>query len=193
MSSLRFLSIVPFLAKSAIKFASIIACKVFYPNSVWLQTWNPYVVWKYAFFQKILNVNGARLIDWPVHFTSMVSGNVRVGTMCSPGFMPGAYINGMNGVELGDNVFIGPGVKIISANHDHENYAKHELFGEIKLKIGSNTWIGANVVILPKASIGDNCIIGAGAVVTKSIPSNSIAAGNPARVLSGKRDYQACK
>ena len=52
-----------------------------------------------------------------------------------------------------------------------------------KVTVGKNCWIGQNVCILPGVNIGDNVIIGAGAVVTKDIPSNSIAAGNPAKVL----------
>ena len=49
--------------------------------------------------------------------------------------------------------------------------------------IGNNVWIGANCCILPNVHIGDNCVIGAGSVVTKDIPSNSVAAGNPAKVI----------
>ena len=50
------------------------------------------------------------------------------------------------------------------------------------MKIGRNCWIGANVTILPGVTIGDGCVIGAGSVVTRSIPGNSFAAGNPCRV-----------
>jgi len=173
--------------KHVVKSSSIAACKIFYPKCQWLLSWNPYIVWKYAFFQKLLNINGARHIAWPVHFTSTVSGSISLGSMCAPGLMPGAYINGMNGIEFGENVFIGPAVKIISANHNQSDYRKHDINPNLKIRIGSNTWIGANVVILPKAIIGENCIIGAGSVVTKEIPSNSIAAGNPARVISQKK------
>jgi len=49
--------------------------------------------------------------------------------------------------------------------------------------IGNNVWIGGNVTILPGVTIGDNCTIGAGSVVTRDIPDNSVAAGNPARVI----------
>ena len=52
------------------------------------------------------------------------------------------------------------------------------------VSIGHNVWIGGNVTILPGVTIGDNCTIGAGSVVTHNIPANSIAVGNPARVIS---------
>lgn len=52
-----------------------------------------------------------------------------------------------------------------------------------KITIGDNVWIGGSCVVLPGVTIGSNCVIGAGSVVTKDIPDNSIAAGNPCRVL----------
>ena len=55
--------------------------------------------------------------------------------------------------------------------------------------IGNNVHIGNNTIILPNVRIGDNCIIGAGAVVTKSIPDNSVAAGNPAKVIRTVKDF----
>ena len=82
---------------------------------------------------------------------------------------------------------IAPGVKIISANHDQSDYYK--LIKSRPIAIGSNVWIGANAVILPGITIGDNVIIGAGSIVTKSIPANSIAVGNPCRVIKSKSEY----
>lgn len=57
------------------------------------------------------------------------------------------------------------------------------------MTIGNNVWIGANVTILPNVTIGDNCVIGAGSVVTKDIPANTVAAGNPCRVLREIGEY----
>jgi len=126
-----------------------------------------------------------RKIPWPVHFTSAVGGDIKVGYLTAPGMMPGIYINGMNGIIFGNNIYMGPGVKIISANHDLKNYYQH-----IKAKpiiIGNDVWIGANAIILPAVSIADGCVIGAGAVVTKSFgEKNSIIAGNPAKILKKK-------
>ncbi|MBD3329761.1 sugar O-acetyltransferase, partial [Candidatus Dojkabacteria bacterium] len=92
-----------------------------------------------------------------------------------------------NGIEIGDNVRIGPNVGLISADHDQSNY---DVWIEEKpLKIGNNVWIGMNSVVLPGVEIGDNVVIGAGSVVTKDIPPNSIAVGNPCRVIKTKERY----
>ena len=60
------------------------------------------------------------------------------------------------------------------------------------VRIGKNCWLGANVVICPGVTVGDNSVIGAGSVVTRDIPENSVAAGNPCRVLReiGERDME---
>lgn len=155
---------------------------LFYPQKKELAQWNACATKKYIFFQKILNINGMRKISWPVHFTSIVGGKIKTGYLTAPGMMPNIYINGMNGIELGDNVFIGPGVKIISANHDFQDYTK---YSDAKpIIIGNDVWIGANAIILPEVNIADGCIIGAGSVVTKCfMQKNSIIAGNPAKVI----------
>ncbi|KEH99087.1 sugar O-acetyltransferase [Clostridium botulinum] len=99
-----------------------------------------------------------------------------------------------NRIEIGDNVLIAPNVQIYTAFHPTN--AK-ERFGECKedgsfvfcktqtapVKIGNNVWIGGGVVILPGVTIGDNVVIGAGSIVTKDIPSDIIACGNPCRVI----------
>lgn len=87
-------------------------------------------------------------------------------------------------VKIGDNVMIGPRVGIYCAGHPIDAGVRNSLleFGK-PITIGSNVWIGGNTVITPGVSIGDNAVIGAGSVVTKNIPSNVVAAGNPCRVL----------
>ena len=79
---------------------------------------------------------------------------------------------------------IGPGCKIICTNHalDGEERLKG-LFNDKPIIIGENVWLGANVTVLPGVTIGKNAIIGAGSVVTKDIPENVIAIGNPCKVL----------
>lgn len=86
-------------------------------------------------------------------------------------------------VTFGDNVFIGPNVGIYTAGHpvNVELRNKGLEFGK-KIKIGNNVWIGGSVCICPGVTIGDNVTIGAGSVVTKDIPSNVTAFGNPCKV-----------
>jgi acetyltransferase-like isoleucine patch superfamily enzyme len=158
---------------------------IFYPQKKELAEWNACATKKYILFQKIFNINGMRKIPWPVHFTSFVGGDIKTGYLSAPGMMPGIYINGINGIEIGNNVFIGSGVKIISANHDFYDYTKHTKAKSII--IGNNVWIGANSIILPEVNIADGCIIGAGSVVTKSFnKKNCIIAGNPAKIIKEK-------
>lgn len=87
-------------------------------------------------------------------------------------------------VTFGDNVLIGPNVAIYTAGHPvHYSIRNQELEFSFPIIIGSNVWIGGNVVINPNVSIGDNTVIGSGSVITKNIPANVVAAGNPCRVL----------
>mgnify|MGYP001108838163 FL=1 len=87
-------------------------------------------------------------------------------------------------VNIGDNVFIAPNVVLTCAGHAIDEEQRNKgLEIAFKITIGNSVWIGANVTILPGVTIGDNVIIGAGSVVTKDIPSNVIAVGNPCRVL----------
>lgn len=87
-------------------------------------------------------------------------------------------------VFIGDNVFIGPNVGIYTAAHPIQAETRNKGLEYAKsITIGNNVWIGGNAVILPGVEIGDNCIIGAGSVVTKSIEKNSLAVGNPCRVI----------
>ncbi len=87
-------------------------------------------------------------------------------------------------VTIGDNVLIGPNVGIYAAGHplDHE-LRKQEYEFAFPVSIGHNVWIGGNVVINPGISIGENCVIGSGSVVTKDLPGNVVAAGNPCKVI----------
>ncbi len=94
--------------------------------------------------------------------------------------------------RLGDHVSITSGVRFIS--HDggvwvlREEFPDLDIFGPIT--VGNNVFIGINTIILPGVTIGDNVVIGAGAVVTRDIPSNSVAAGVPARVLGSLAAYR---
>lgn len=87
-------------------------------------------------------------------------------------------------IFIGDNVMIGPNVTITTAGHPIDPSMRQKLAQfNIPVKIGSNVWLGANSVILPGVTIGNNSVIGAGSIVTKDIPKNVVAVGNPCRVL----------
>lgn len=87
-------------------------------------------------------------------------------------------------VEIGNNVFFAPNVSIYTAGHPIHPQARNSLYEYgMPIKIGNNVWVGGNTVILPGVTIGDNCVIGAGSVVTKDIPSNAVAVGNPCKVI----------
>jgi maltose O-acetyltransferase len=87
-------------------------------------------------------------------------------------------------VTIGDNVFIGPNVVLSTAGHPVEVHIRNagQEFAK-PIVIGNNVWIGATVTIVPGVEIGDNVTIGAGSVVTRSIPANSVAVGSPCRVI----------
>ena len=87
-------------------------------------------------------------------------------------------------VIIGDNCMFGPSVQIYTATHPLEADARNsgrELGKPIV--IGHNVWIGGNATLCPGISLGDNVVVGAGAVVTKSFPENVVIAGNPAKII----------
>jgi len=86
-------------------------------------------------------------------------------------------------VTIGNNVFIGPGVHIYTATHPTDAMERRKTEFAKPIFIGNDCWIGGNTVICPGVTVGDGCTIGAGSVVTKDIPANSLAVGNPARVI----------
>ncbi|MDU7956555.1 MAG: sugar O-acetyltransferase [Clostridium perfringens] len=87
-------------------------------------------------------------------------------------------------IFVGNNVLFGPNVTVSAGTHPiHPELRSKQAQYNIPIHIGNNVWIGANSVILPGVNIGDNSVIGAGSVVTKDIPSNVVAVGNPCRVL----------
>lgn len=96
-------------------------------------------------------------------------------------------------VYVGDCTMFGPNVTLATAGHPvlPELRAKGYQYN-MPIHIGKNCWLGAGVVVLPGVTIGDNVVIGAGSVVTKDLPSNVVAVGNPCRVLRevGERDRE---
>ncbi|MBN1943222.1 MAG: acyltransferase [Phycisphaerae bacterium] len=133
-------------------------------------------------FQRIFRINGK--VPWSVHYTSIVHGakHLKVAKNSRKSFALSGhfYIQALNGVEIGEETIFAPGVKILSTNHDE---ATHASTIEHPIKIGAHCWLGANAVILPGVELGNNVVVAAGAVVTKSFPSNVVLAGVPAKIL----------
>ena len=89
-------------------------------------------------------------------------------------------------IAIGDDVFFGPNVYVTDQNHgvdDLDLPIGRQSAGERPVSIGSGSWLGANVVVLPGVTIGRNVAIGAGSIVTSDLPDHAVAVGNPARVL----------
>ena len=143
----------------------------------------------YFIAQKIFRVNADT--GWPVHWSSKVffPNNIKKKSFRPYlGFMPGQYIQAMNGIEIGHNVRVGPGVKIISANHDLSDYSKH--IPSEPIRIGDNCWLSADSIILPGVELGEHVVVAAGAVVTKSFDGGVLIAGNPARIIKKLGTYK---
>lgn len=96
-------------------------------------------------------------------------------------------------IYVGDYTMFGPNVVIATAGHPILPELREKGYQyNMPVHIGKNCWIGAGVLIMPGITIGDNVVVGAGSVVTKDLPSNVVAAGNPCRVLRevGERDKE---
>ncbi len=128
-------------------------------------------------------------VRWPVHITTTVRApeKVRLGRRTFPGDSPNCYIQAINGIEIGDDTNIGPGVGLISANHDP--LKNDRWLAAPPIRMGARCWLGMNAIILPGVQLGENTVVGAGAVVTKSFPDGwCVLAGNPARVIRRLRE-----
>lgn len=87
-------------------------------------------------------------------------------------------------ITIGNNVLFGPCVSIYTAGHPIHPESRNSGYEYgIPVKIGDNVWIGGSCVILPGVTIGNNVVIGAGSIITKNIPDNVCAAGNPCRII----------
>ena len=93
------------------------------------------------------------------------------------------------GVTIGDDVMFGPNVSLYTVGHPLDAQLRKEGWEQAEpIHIGNNVWIGGSAVVLGGVSIGDNCVIAAGSVVSKDIPANSLAAGVPCRVIRSLSD-----
>ncbi|SIQ97493.1 maltose O-acetyltransferase [Aeromonas sp. RU39B] len=115
-------------------------------------------------------------------FTCEFGRNIHIGEKTFFNF--NVTILDVNEVHIGSHVLLAPNVQIYTATHslDYRSRRRWESFGK-PVHIGDDCWIGGGVIICPGVSIGPRSVIGAGAVVTRDIPADSLAVGNPARVI----------
>lgn len=109
---------------------------------------------------------------------------VSIGDRCLIG--RGSGIVGHFSIEIGDDVWTGHNVYITDQNHGYEDVSlpiSKQSQPERAVKIGSGSWLGYGSVVLPGVTIGEHCVIGANSVVTRDVPSYSVAVGVPARVI----------
>lgn len=87
-------------------------------------------------------------------------------------------------IYVGDATMFGPNVTIATAGHPILPELREQAYQyNMPVRIGKNCWLGAGVIVMPGVTIGDNTVIGAGSIVTKDIPANVVAVGNPCRVM----------
>jgi acetyltransferase-like isoleucine patch superfamily enzyme len=137
-------------------------------------------------FQRILRLNSKAGIQ--INYTSRVIcfQNVKFykdkKTIQSFILSTSYYIQALNGIQIGRNFLFGPGLRMVSSNHDSSDLSKSTSNNPIV--IGDDVWFGSNVIILPGVKIANKCIVGAGSIVTKSfLEEGSVIAGNPAKKI----------
>lgn len=96
----------------------------------------------------------------------------------------GAVMLDVAPITIGDHAQIGPGVQLLTPTHPLDPLQRKEGWESAEpITIGDNVWLGGGVIVCPGVDIGDNTVVGAGSVVTKDLPANTVAVGNPARVV----------
>lgn len=141
--------------------------------------------------QELLGSKGTNLWITPPFYADY-GNNIYFGNNCEVN-MNCTFLDD-NKISIGNNALIAPNVQIYTAYHPKnavERFGKQKNDGSFEfcktqtapVTIGDNVWIGGGAIIMPGVTIGDNVVIGAGSIVTKDIPSNKIAYGNPCRII----------
>ncbi|AYL94596.1 acyltransferase [Mucilaginibacter celer] len=113
---------------------------------------------------------------------------IKIGS--NTGINAGTYLGGQGGIDIGDNVIIGPGVQVFSENHNFSDLnvnIKDQGVSRDGVVIKNDCWIGAGAIILAGVTIGSGCVIAAGSVVTRSVGDDSVVAGVPGKVLKNRK------
>jgi maltose O-acetyltransferase len=108
--------------------------------------------------------------------------HIRIGSRTFVNF--GLVALDVAAITIGDDVQVGPNVQLLTPTHPVEPEARRAKWEAAKpITIGSNVWLGGGAIVLAGVSIGENTVVGAGAVVTRDLPADVIAVGNPARIM----------
>jgi maltose O-acetyltransferase len=108
--------------------------------------------------------------------------HIRIGARCFANF--GLVALDVAAVTIGDDVQIGPNVQLLTPTHPVDPEPRRQKWEAAQpITIGDNVWLGGGVIVLPGVTIGDNTVVGAGSVVTRDLPADVVAVGNPARVV----------
>jgi acetyltransferase-like isoleucine patch superfamily enzyme len=132
---------------------------------------------------QIINFSNVQIADHCLilenaYFRAGIGGSIKIANNVAINSFAKIFAHG--GVTIGAYSQLGPGVLVTTTTHDYGNNME-TAFKQVT--IGEWVWIGGNAVILPGVTLGDHVVIGAGSVVTKDIPSYSVAVGNPARII----------
>ncbi|WP_220451299.1 sugar O-acetyltransferase [Nocardioides dongkuii] len=113
--------------------------------------------------------------------------NIRIGARCFANW--GLVAADVAAITIGDDVQIGPNVQLLTPTHPIDPETRRATWeaGE-PITLGDNVWLGGGVIVLPGVTIGANTVVGAGSVVTRDLPADVVAVGNPARVVRGVHD-----
>jgi acetyltransferase-like isoleucine patch superfamily enzyme len=137
------------------------------------------------FFLLLNRIGKGCIIDYDVYLRYpkkiSIGNNVSInrGTIILPGIMASGAT-----VTIGNNVAVGPCVKILAASHDYNTLQRKDI--GFPVIVHDDVWIGAGAIILPGVILGEGAVVGAGSVVTKNVPPYTVVAGNPARKISSR-------